>query len=373
MIVISDDDDEETEEETKDGDYEDYKEESKDDDPYQQVSTSRILSGDLDSTDWIHYNGYRPMILGWMNYLMELGNKKDVVCGRNFATFDSLIYYAVASEGTKKNQSFFFYKDDLHKASDWSEETIMQPKYYKDDGSPVYRLYKVKKKDKKYDYFKNKVKGDGRWVDKIDKSNTYRVFINRERPAQRKGKFFGWKKMIQEIKRCKKESPESKYSLFYLRIDFKVDAHANILIYDHRKDAMYRFEPHGSMNKYKVDMALLMQTIVEHSTDSTILKGGYTRIADFCPERGIQKVELLSKKFLLSFTTNKGKKGKIMESDGYCALWSVMFVHFMLEYADTYTLKEVQYIMLKNKDPDRLAVEIRKYANFVLSWNRKRL
>lgn len=131
--------------------------------------------------------------------------------------------------------------------------------------------------------------------------------------------------------------------------------HANYLIYDKKLGEIERYEPHGATvyeynNWYDIYMLdLALRNLFEENYNIK-----YISPLDFCPRKGFQSLE--------------AKEGRqIGDPSGFCAAWSLYWVHLRLENPDIsreeLMKKGIDHIIKENKDFKRF---IRNYSEFIV-------
>jgi hypothetical protein len=110
--------------------------------------------------------------------------------------------------------------------------------------------------------------------------------------------------------------------------------HANVLIYrnkdliDENEDVIEHFEPNGKMDEQhiidkKLDdfIDILKNKLVERGLPKVNLK----HASDVCPVRGLQRVESSIPHAIIN-------ENGVSETEGYCAVWALLFIELALKY-----------------------------------------
>jgi ankyrin repeat protein len=115
-----------------------------------------------------------------------------------------------------------------------------------------------------------------------------------------------------------------RFVIIPIGIEMREGSHAGYLIYDHTIKEVERFEPHGSTTPpglyYNPN---LLDEILESRFKTIDENIKYIKPKDFLPKVGFQLLDI-----------SEGKRKKIGDPEGFCALWSTWYVDMRLTYKD---------------------------------------
>lgn len=116
-----------------------------------------------------------------------------------------------------------------------------------------------------------------------------------------------------------------RFVIIPLGIEMREGSHANYLIYDHSIGEIERFEPHGStippgLNYNPTLLDGILETRFKNIIDENVK---YIRPSDYLPKIGFQLMDV-----------QEGKKRKIGDPEGFCALWAMWYTDMRLLYRD---------------------------------------
>jgi hypothetical protein len=158
------------------------------------------------------------------------------------------------------------------------------------------------------------------------------------------------------IDRCLSElkDPKHKYIVFILVIRTKKGGfHANSMIMDINKKTVWRFEPNGSFCSF------YSQKNLDRELDKYFKNFNYKYISPLTYQNREGPQYLESK---AGFEEIEG------QTDGFCAGWSLYFIHLFLENnigKRSITVKQLDETLVK-QDPIELAIDIRGYMGNVM-------
>jgi len=177
---------------------------------------------------------------------------------------------------------------------------------------------------------------------------------------------------FETIKKCDKD-PKIIYSIHFLTIHQARDenGHANIVLFNHKSRELARVEPNGrDMNgsshlAFDATIDKLFQAFVEQH--STIFKY-YSPPQNICSHLGPQEKERMQSLYAKEVRQVRGTE-KIIETSGFCGLFSLLFVHYRLENPE---LSNKQVMDKLNKSSNDLAFHIRLYAKHIVEFVTKK-
>lgn len=190
-------------------------------------------------------------------------------------------------------------------------------------------------------------------------SNLERWLVINDNPSSKFGFQYNidrlviWPKTLRDISKCLKKS---RFTVCILEIVYpKGFRHANAIIFDSKAKRLTRFEPNGSSeNTIDTEMKywLLSQEQLRTWT--------YSGPTNFCPKPGPQSREnwmYVEEAYELAGLDRR-------ETGGFCAAWSLLWIHMRLENPD---LEDQELVdkLLRKSDRD-LSQYIRLYAEFVM-------
>jgi len=168
------------------------------------------------------------------------------------------------------------------------------------------------------------------------------------------------KNMSIKIKECKKRFIAIP---LYIKWDLK-GAHANMILIDNKFKTVERFEPYGKLihnigtRPYNIELKL-DDELKKYFESNYNLK--YYDPFEFCPIIGFQRLE--EQELNSNQSTAIIKKGDPM---GFCAAWSLWYVHLRLSFPNISREKIINRAILKLKrNKNSLRTFIRNYAGFI--------
>lgn len=158
------------------------------------------------------------------------------------------------------------------------------------------------------------------------------------------------------------ERQNKRFSIGTLRITMGKDKHhANGLIYDSKTKTLTRFEPHGSDVKNLYDVSSSDKSLdkeLEKFVERHPKIEHYKPPINFCPTIGPQSIQ---EKYFYQELKRKGYAEK--NETGFCAAYSLLFLHYQLVHPDK-SNKEI--VELMNIEGVELQNQIRAYAASIM-------
>lgn len=153
------------------------------------------------------------------------------------------------------------------------------------------------------------------------------------------------------------ENPQKRFIITPLGIEMRNGSHANYMIYDKETNEVERFEPHGSTTPlgFNYNPELLDEKLGQiYSKLADKVK--YVSPREYLPKVGFQILE--------EYESNKKKIG---DPEGFCGLWSILWVDYRLMYKELSREKLVKY-MIKSIKEQNLSFKniIRNYGRNVI-------
>lgn len=169
--------------------------------------------------------------------------------------------------------------------------------------------------------------------------------------------------VIEQLESCQKH----RFVISDFTIITKGGRHANALIFDTFSQTVTRFEPHGAMTLAygAANLENALRRWLAHATYKLGWdKFKYYSPPDYCPRLGPQSRE--SWRLVPEAMATKKVFGKevLKETQGYCAAWSLLFVHMRLLNPDSSNAKISKYF--DELTDQQLSIMIRKYAEFIV-------
>jgi len=168
---------------------------------------------------------------------------------------------------------------------------------------------------------------------------------------------------LNSIKNCLNKT--DRFVIGILALKVKGGHHANALIFDKKNNTLSRFEPHGSNTKaynYKHADESMKAFLNRKDLINKIGKWHYLSSTIACPT-GPQTKEgrhYYQKKMGKVF----GRK-VVIEAGGFCAAWSLIFIHYKLLNPDVNDEDIIEYML--NMSAEELSVMIREYVAFIVN------
>jgi ankyrin repeat protein len=138
----------------------------------------------------------------------------------------------------------------------------------------------------------------------------------------------------------------NNYNFFIIPLGIELDigAHANILIYDKKKNILERFEPNGSDPPPNFNYnALLLDNIIYNYFKNILhknkIKFSYLTPKDYLPKIGFQTLENI----------DFYKTRKLGDPGGFCATWCLWYAQNRIKYYDIHPKNLVDILIKKIK------------------------
>lgn len=322
------------------------------------IALTKIFNGDLE--DWTKYDASQKHIVPWAKFLFKYANKKTIcIPSKEYIEKNKQNIFMNPYDIPARKSKVFIQKKCLPKT--FSLKLFDEERNTNNNEDLVETAV-----------WKN-AKGD---YSNISQTGYKKVLLKHSEDekvyfipafAGRKGKFFKTDILEQELIRCDKMSPKITTSLHLLTIFFSEDrVHQNVLIFNHKNRTLSRFEPHGVTKKQSLNVVddLLRKFVVKMNTKLKGIK--FISMNDMCALPGPQTRELQQTIFK---KTHKilGKEVKL-GAGGFCAVFSLMFIHYVLEFSSL-SPKEIISQMLSS--PNEIAEEVRKYAHQIVKYIEK--
>lgn len=169
---------------------------------------------------------------------------------------------------------------------------------------------------------------------------------------------------LDNIKECL--DTKSRFVVGILGMKVKRGYHANALIFDIKNRIVSRFEPNGGQA-----IGYYNHKAVNHTLDTffkskaTIDKIGewkYESPSDFCPVG--PQVKAAKHQYEKKVGKVYGKQ-VVIEAGGFCAVWSLMFIHYKLLNPDRNDQEIITWLL--ELSAEKLSNMVREYAAFVVN------
>ncbi len=119
--------------------------------------------------------------------------------------------------------------------------------------------------------------------------------------------------------------------------------HENMLIFNHKRKTIERYEPHGAYTNYPGFNSFYIDEVIDNGIVSYFRDNGvemtYDRADETCPRNkidfepfGFQEKENLQE--IKDNMENRMYKGILIEEDGYCLAWSMWMLDLRLKFPD---------------------------------------
>ena len=166
---------------------------------------------------------------------------------------------------------------------------------------------------------------------------------------------------LDGLHKCRNKG--SRYAVGMITISTKHGNHANALIFDFEAKTLTRFEPHGATTQSYSASSLDLN--ISNWLINTLEGWKYFPPKYFCPIRGPQSRE--NWKLVTEALETRKVWGKDVkkEAGGFCAAWSLIFIHMRLKNP-SFTDAEIVEHFDKMSDKE-LSYIIRQYAEFIVS------
>lgn len=191
----------------------------------------------------------------------------------------------------------------------------------------------------------------------------------------------GWTEILECLK------TDAKFTVTILSITThpkphkrKPGSHANALIFDHARKRITRFEPHGSCSNCPMNpkKRLHEESTHVHLYDSGLFDAALTKffaqeigdgwkyfgplqLPTGCAE-GPQARESIA--YVMDFLESIGKKRKEKKKMGFCAAWSMLYIHYRL--SNPMFTDEELLVNWSRLDDKTLTLMVRRYAAYVV-------
>ena len=303
-------------------------------------------------TNYYKFRGdYKNTVFPWLKFLEKEHENACVIKdkgGRSITYYDK-------PQLQKRAKVFKRKKETL----DYKEGTVL----HYDSGKDYYYLYKkqTKKGANKQYSITQKPGYEKSYFTKIPKTEEH--YMVDATPAIKAGLYIH-DSVNDMIKECTKR--KKRYSIAVMRIvGAKKMRHANAIIYDNVKKTLTRFEPHGASSS-RYDWVTLDEEFDRYVNKHRDIFSSYNRPIDYCPRVGPQTKEQYALYAKRGYTRLSSGKSVFVrqEAGGFCAAFSLMFLHYKLSYPDK-TDSEISDMM--NKEPDMIAKDIRSYMATIVN------
>ena len=310
---------------------------------------------------WYHFRGNASYTSPWLSYLLQQ-HSTSTFCVPEYSDHADMYQHLVALNAYTTIRHEI--DDQIYNTSkSFTFERDPEIEYTLLENNPSREslfFYKAIIRDKvKYYPSKTNVHQHAMYVNPPKKEKVYiRKYIPRNIGIVADPIFF------DTIARCDKDD-KIVYSIFFLTIHEErgKDSHANVLIFNHKTRDLARMEPNGAGSmSFETTVNILFKEFI--SKHHKVFKS-YTEPDKICDSIGPQKKEQMQIIYTKEMRVIRGKRTQI-EPGGFCALFSLMFIHFRLDYPDI-SNKAVMDKMLSAKS-NRLAYEIRLYAKHVVNY-----
>ena len=169
---------------------------------------------------------------------------------------------------------------------------------------------------------------------------------------------------LPHLKKC--IDTNSRLVVGILGLKVKMGYHANAFIFDLKNRVVSRFEPNGgqktSMYNYKELNDQLTKYFNSKLVVDVIGNWKYKSPSDFCP------VGPQAKAGLHYYEKKVGKvfgKRAIVEAGGFCAAWSLMFIHYKLLNLDASDQEIIKWLLTLSEE--KLSNMVREYSAFIVN------
>lgn len=169
---------------------------------------------------------------------------------------------------------------------------------------------------------------------------------------------------LDHLKECL--DTKSRFVVGILSMKVKRGYHANAFIFDLKNRIVSRFEPNGGQAIGYYNHKEVNQTLdMFFKSKATINKIGvwkYESPSDFCPVG--PQVKAAKHQYEKKVGKVYGKQ-VVIEAGGFCAAWSLMFIHYKLLNPDRNDQDIIQWLL--GLSSEKLSNMVREYAAFVVN------